>query len=119
MHTLRNVFLFVYEFAGDIHVGSKPMGIKKPKFVFGQIAVCPVGVEKQFNQLLQHCKYGKSFWNGKRKRLFLWKKKEVMQDQYKLTQLENRINKVCTDFNLLKESVSWLPIIIMICFYRV
>lgn len=28
-----------------------------------------------------------------------------MQDQYKLTQLENRINKVCTDFNLLKESV--------------
>lgn len=45
-HTLRNVFLFVYEFAGDIHVWSKPMGIKKPKFVFGQIAVCPVGVEK-------------------------------------------------------------------------
>jgi hypothetical protein len=39
-----------------------------------------------------------------------------MQDQYKLTQLEDRINKVCTDFNLLKESVSWLPIIIMICF---
>ena len=30
MHqTLRNVFLFVYEFAGDIHVWSKPMGIKK------------------------------------------------------------------------------------------
>ena len=39
-----------------------------------------------------------------------------MQDQYKLTQLEDRINKVCTDFNLLKESISWLPIIIMICF---
>lgn len=29
MHTLRNAFLFVYEFAGDIHAGSKPMGIKK------------------------------------------------------------------------------------------
>lgn len=26
---LRNVFLFVYGFAGDIHVESKPMGIKK------------------------------------------------------------------------------------------
>ena len=39
-----------------------------------------------------------------------------MQDQYKLTLLENRIDKVCTDFNLLRESISWLPIIIMICF---
>ena len=39
-----------------------------------------------------------------------------MQDQYKLTQLGDRINKVWTDFNLLKESISWLPIIIMICF---
>lgn len=39
-----------------------------------------------------------------------------MQDQYKLTQLGDRINKVCTDFNLLKESICWLPIIIMICF---
>ena len=35
-----------------------------------------------------------------------------MQDQYKLTQLGDRINKVCTDFNLLKESISWLPIFI-------
>ena len=26
---LRNVFLFVYGFADDIHAGSKPMGIKK------------------------------------------------------------------------------------------
>lgn len=39
-----------------------------------------------------------------------------MQDEYKLIQLENRINKVCTDSNLLKEPISWLPIIIMICF---
>lgn len=29
-----------------------------------------------------------------------------MQDQYQLTQLENKINKVYTDFNLLKESIS-------------
>jgi len=43
-------------------------------------------------------------------------KKEVMQDEYKLIQLENRINKVCTDFNLLKESVSWLPTIVLVCF---
>ena len=39
-----------------------------------------------------------------------------MQDQYKLTQLEDSINNVCTDFNLLKVSISLLPIIIMICF---
>lgn len=43
---LRNVFLFVYGFADDIHVESKPMGIKKAQIRIWTNSRRPVGVEK-------------------------------------------------------------------------
>lgn len=40
----------------------------------------------------------------------------VMEKEYRLIQLENKINKVSEDFDLLIESISQLPTIVLICF---
>lgn len=44
--TPTQCLLFVYEFAGDIYVGSKPMGTKNAQIRIWTNNRCPVGVEK-------------------------------------------------------------------------
>lgn len=39
-----------------------------------------------------------------------------MRDEYKLKQLEDRINKVSEDFDILQNSISRLPAIALVCF---
>lgn len=39
-----------------------------------------------------------------------------MDNEYKLVQLESKINKVSEDFDVLKESISYLPTIVLVCF---
>ncbi len=39
-----------------------------------------------------------------------------MQEEYKLIQLENKVNKVSQDFDILKESIIQILTIALICF---
>lgn len=69
---LRNVFLFVYGFADDIHVESKPMGIKKAQIRIWTKSVVRSGL----NYVHQSCivstaNMGIIFESAKGKRSFL------------------------------------------------
>ena len=48
--------------------------------------------------------------------LFLYQNQLVMDNEYKLVQLESKINKVSENFDVLKESISYLPTIVLACF---
>ncbi len=39
-----------------------------------------------------------------------------MKDEYKLKQLEDRINEISENFDILQDSINRLPAIILICF---
>lgn len=39
-----------------------------------------------------------------------------MRDEYKLKQLEDRINEISDNFDILQDSINRLPAIILICF---